>query len=84
MHQALHQTPGPPGVEVHAELEVLVDEGRVLAVAEAHVLHHDHWRRDLAAVVEAEGDRPGDDDPITVLVVVLMVVVVTVLVGGCG
>ena len=29
---------GEPGVEVDAELEVLVDVGRALVVAEAHVL----------------------------------------------
>ena len=45
---------GEPGVEVDAELEVLVDVGRVLRVAEAHVLHHDDGRRDGAARVEME------------------------------
>ena len=45
---------GEPGVEVDAELEVLVDVGRVLVVAEADVLHHHHGRRDRPARVEVE------------------------------
>ena len=45
-----------PGVQVHAELQVLVDVGGVLAVAEADVLDHDDGGRDLPARVEAEGD----------------------------
>ena len=45
---------GKSGVQIHPELQVLVDEGRVLVVSEADVLYHDDGGRDLSTRVEVE------------------------------